>query len=151
MGGAKRYVLTALVAFAAALAATWAATWVVRSVSPFDHAESSELHTLVHEKLNLDAAQEGRIEVLEARFAEQRKALDAQMREANAALAQAIETEHQYGPRVAEAVDRSHQAMGELQKATLAHVFAMRAVLRPDQAARFDAEIGKTLTQSDRK
>jgi hypothetical protein len=38
-------------------------------------------------------------------------------------------------------------AMGELQKATLRHVFAMRAVLRPDQAARFDAAISKALTR----
>ena len=28
--------------------------------------------------------------------------------------------------------------MGDLQKATLTHVFAMRRVLRPDQAATFD-------------
>ena len=39
-------------------------------------------------------------------------------------------------------------AMGELQKATLSHVFAMRAVLRPDQAAVFDERIAATLTSS---
>lgn len=146
MNNAKRYLLTAIVAFAAALAAAW----IARDFRPADRAESSELHTLVHEKLHLDPAQKVKIEALEAQFAKRRKALDAQLRQANAALAEAIETEHQYGPKVAEAVDRSHQAMGELQKATLAHVFAMRAVLRPDQAARFDAEIGKALTQPDR-
>lgn len=37
------------------------------------------------------------------------------------------------GPRVAAAVDRSHAAMGELQKATLAHIFDMRQLLRPGQ------------------
>jgi hypothetical protein len=56
--------------------------------------------------------------------------------------------ERQYGPRVAEAVDRSHMAMGDLQKVTLSHVFAMRAVLRPDQAAHFDAAVSKALTRS---
>ena len=39
--------------------------------------------------------------------------------------------------------------MGELQKATLSHVFAMRAVLRPDQAARFDAAVAEALTRPD--
>ena len=36
----------------------------------------------------------------------------------------------------------------ELQKATLSHVFAMRAELRPAQAARFDAAVSKALTRS---
>ncbi|MEJ2408198.1 MAG: periplasmic heavy metal sensor [Novosphingobium sp.] len=149
MGSARRYLLTAIVALAAALAATW----IVRgtSISPLDRHTDSELHMLVHKELDLDPAQKAKIAVLEKRFDAQRKGLDAQMRQANAALAKAIESEHQYGPKVAEAVDRSHRAMGDLQKATLAHVFAMRAVLRPDQAARFDAEISKTLTQSSRK
>ncbi|GGN61639.1 hypothetical protein GCM10011349_44450 [Novosphingobium indicum] len=147
MRGARHYVLTAIVAFAAALAAIWMAS----TFTLFARGEGSELHTLVHQKLDLDAAQDARIEKLEAQFAERRKELDLQMRNANADLARAIEAEHLYGPKVAQAVDRSHHAMGELQKATLSHVFAMRAVLRPDQAARFDAEIGKTLTQSDHK
>ena len=36
--------------------------------------------------------------------------------------------------------------MGELQKETLAHIFAMRAVLRPDQAQKFDRVVVKALT-----
>ena len=36
--------------------------------------------------------------------------------------------------------------MGEMQKITLEHIFAMRSVLRPDQAARFDAAVVKALT-----
>ena len=51
------------------------------------------------------------------------------------------------GPQVAAAVDSSHKAMGELQKVTLEQIFAMRRVLRPDQAARFDATVVKALTE----
>ena len=36
--------------------------------------------------------------------------------------------------------------MGELQKETLAHIFAMRQILRPDQAAKFDQAVVKALT-----
>src|SRR3546814_8170022 len=43
-------------------------------------------------------------------------------------------------------IDRSHAAMGELQKETLAHIFAMRAVLRPEQAEKFDQAVVKALT-----
>lgn len=143
MGNFSRYALVALVAFCVALGASWLSQRLL--VHP--HGSGGELHVLMHEQLDLDAAQKQRIEALEADFAGQREALDARLREANAGLAAAMASEHQYGPKVAEAVDRCHLAMGDLQKATLRHVFAMRAVLRPDQAARFDAAVAKALTQ----
>ena len=49
---------------------------------------------------------------------------------------------------MAAAVDATHHAMGELQKATLEHVFEMRAILRPEQQARFDAAVDETLTNA---
>ena len=49
-------------------------------------------------------------------------------------------------PRVTAAVDHFHVAMGDLQKATIEHIFAMRAVMRPDQAARLDRTVVKALT-----
>lgn len=143
MGSFARYALVAVIAFCMALAGTW----LSRNVIAPHHGDGGELHTLMHEKLDLDPAQKARIEQLEAVFAGQRRALDAQLRQANAELAAAIASEHEYGPKVADAVDRCHIAMGEMQKATLRHVFAMRAVLRPDQAVRFDAAVGKALTQ----
>jgi 16S rRNA A1518/A1519 N6-dimethyltransferase RsmA/KsgA/DIM1 with predicted DNA glycosylase/AP lyase activity len=139
----KRYLLVALVAFAAALTAVLCARlWI----APPPRVES-EVHALLHEKLTLDATQEQRIHALEAAFAIRRAALEAEMRADNARLAQAIAAEHGYGPQVAQAVDRTHHVMGALQKETLQHIFAMRAVLRPDQAAQFDAAIVKALTQ----
>lgn len=143
MKGAGRYLLVALVAFAAALAAVLVArTWM----SPGPQVES-EVHRLIHKELKLDAGQERRIHALEEAFAKRRAAMEAEMRADNARLAQAIAAEHGYGPKVGEAVDRSHHVMGMLQKETLKHIFAMRAVLRPDQAAQFDAAVVKALTQ----
>lgn len=144
MDRVPRLLLVVAVAFCAALAATF----VARSFQAEETQAGSELHVLMHEELALDPHQERQIAVLEARFADRRQQLDAAMRQANAQLAQAVESEHEYGPRVSEAVDRSHMAMGELQKATLSHIFAMRAVLRPDQAAVFDERIVATLSSS---
>jgi hypothetical protein len=136
----------ALVAFAAALAAVLVArAWM----APEARVES-EVHTLIHRKLELDESQERRIHALEADYARRREALEAEMRADNARLAQAIAAEHGYGPKVSEAVDRSHHVMGMLQKETLKHIFAMRAVLRPDQAAQFDAAVVKVLTEPSR-
>lgn len=145
MGKLSRYLLVAVVAFAAALAAIW----LSQSLAHRGHPDGGALHALMHEQLDLDAAQQAKIARLERQFADRRKSLDAQLRDANAALATAMTNEHKYGPNVAAAVDRSHMAMGELQKATLSHVFAMRAVLRPDQAARFDAAVARALTRPD--
>lgn len=100
--------------------------------------------------MNLDADQERRLHELEEAFAVRRRALEAEMRAENATLAEAIAAEHGNGPRVAAAVDASHRTMGQLQKETLVHIFAMRALLRPDQAAKFDAAVTKALTEDVR-
>jgi len=141
--GLARYGSVALVAFAAALAAVLVArVWI----APEPRVES-EVHALIHKKLKLDDSQEQRIHALEADFAKRQALMEAEMRADNARLAQAIAAEHGYGPKVSEAVDRSHHVMGMLQKETLKHIFAMRAVLRPDQAAKFDAAVVKVLTE----
>ena len=145
MGNFGRYLLVALIAAAAAIGASW----VARSMMAADHHAGGALHSFVHEQLDLDPAQEAKIEELEAQFAQRRTALEAKLRAANGELAQAMASEHQYGPRVAAAVDQSHMAMGDLQKATLEHVFAMRALMRLEQAMKFDRAVGKALTEAD--
>ncbi|WP_207093241.1 periplasmic heavy metal sensor [Novosphingobium sp. PY1] len=104
------------------------------------------LHEFVHEELDLDAAQNARLDQLEARFAVERKELDLSLRAANARLASAMEEEHDYGPKVAAAIDDVHARMGDLQKATVQHVFAMRMLLDPAQQQRFDRQVASSLT-----
>ena len=141
MAGLRGYVLAFVLAFLAALVALM----IGQKLRAGDNDES-RLQAVLHEELDLDKAQEAQIDRLESEFAERRKLLDGRLRQANAQLAQAIEREHTYGPAVERAVDQSHMAMGELQKATLRHVFSMRAVLRPDQARRFDSAVAHALT-----
>ncbi len=145
MGNLGRYLLVAVIAAAVAVGASWAA----RNVMTGNHQAGGELHGFVHEQLDLDAAQEAKIDALETQFAQRRKGLEEKLMAANGELAQAMASEHQYGPRVAAAVDHAHMAMGDLQKATLEHVFAMRALMRPDQAARFDRAVSKALTEGN--
>lgn len=111
-----------------------------------DRAPVPPLHALVHHDLDLTSAQRARVDVLERDYAARRQVLEAEMRAANADLAGAIREERGYGPKVTAAVDRFHGAMGRLQKATIEHVFAMRAVLTPAQAERFDRSVVKALT-----
>jgi len=146
IGERMRLALVVLFAFGAAIGGVFIGrAWFVPP-SPVE----SELHQLLHEDLRLDSAQQRRIEEIEHRYALRRQALELELRSDNARLASAIEAEHGYGPQVASAVDASHKAMGDLQKVTLEHIFAMRGVLRPDQAARFDAAVVKALTAKPR-
>ena len=133
-----------LLVLATALLAGMAGAWLGPRL--LARPVSDGVHAAVHRDLSLSAEQSAQIEVLEADFAVRRRALELEMRQANAELAAAIRTERAFGPEVKAAVDHFHVAMGELQKASIEHVFAMRAVLTPEQAARFDRTVVDALT-----
>ncbi len=103
------------------------------------------LDRVLHHDLALSKEQETRIEALEASFAVQRKALEAEMRLANHDLAQAIVTDHRMSPAAEQAIGHFHQAMRQLQEATTAHVLSMREVLTPAQATIFDRSVVRVL------
>jgi hypothetical protein len=142
----RRLLLVGLIAFAAAIAGVF----VGRFVSDVPKASETELHALLHGQLDLTTVQEAKLERIETEFAGRRRTLELEMRAANVRLAQAIEAEHGYGPRVTEAIDHTHEVMGTLQKETLRHLFAMRGVLDPDQAEMFDKSVVKALTADAR-
>jgi len=143
MSFARGLLLTIVLSMVAAFAGAWGgAHYIVGRM----HTRPP-LHDVVHKELDLTADQQRRIEGLEHDYAIRRQGLEAEMRAANADLARAIEQGHAYSPAVRQAVDRSHHAMGELQKQTILHVLAMRTVLTPQQAARFDDTVVKALTE----
>lgn len=136
----KSIVVTAILAALASGAATWAsATWIMQERQP------PSLHSVVHEQLDLSAEQDRRLDVIEAHFSARRPALEAEVRAANRELAAAIAASGGDTPRVQAAVDHFHAAMGELQKATITHVFEMRSVLTPAQAEVFDEAVVNAL------
>lgn len=136
IGNWRSIVITAILAALASGAATWAsAAWVMRERQP------PSLHSIVHEKLDLSAEQDRRLDAIEARFAARRPALEAEVRTANRELAAAIAASEGDTPQVQAAVDHFHTAMGDLQKATITHVFEMRSVLTPAQAEVFDEAV----------
>lgn len=112
--------------------------------------EPPSLHEFVHDELDLTPTQEKQLDILERDFAVRRKAREAELRAANAALAAAIQSGHTYSPEVQAAVERFHHAMGELQKETILHVLDMRKVMTPAQAARYDERISQALTEETR-
>jgi nickel and cobalt resistance protein CnrR len=135
--------VTAILAAVVGAACAWGVlTWTGRETS------APSLHQVVHDQMDLTAAQAQRLDEIEARFAVERTRLEAEVRTANRELSDAIAQSRGDTPQVQAAVDHFHSAMGELQKATIAHVFEMRAVLTPEQAEVFDRAVVDTL-QSD--
>ncbi len=138
--------LIGLVAFIASVCGVFAARHVFIAERPSE----TEVHKLLHDRLKLAPAQHAKIEALEKQHAIRKRALELEMRAANARLAGAIEAEHGYGAKVTAAVDHVHHVMGEMQKETLQHLFAMRKELTPDQAKLFDATVTKALTGNEK-
>ncbi|MBB5659935.1 Spy/CpxP family protein refolding chaperone [Brevundimonas halotolerans] len=140
MSGLKSTLVTAVLAAAVGAAAAWGAMTIqARQDRPAD------LHHLVHERLDLSPEQDRRLDEIEAAFAERRAPLEAEVRQANAELSAAIAASQGETPEVQAAVDHFHTAMGDLQMATIRHVFEMRAVLTPRQAEEFDRAVVETL------
>lgn len=146
MTATRRVAIIGFIAFVAALAGVF----VGRLLVDAPKQSETELHALLHRELTLSPAQEKRLQAIEVQYSGRREALELEMRAANIRLAQAIEAEHGYGSRVTRAIDETHEVMGELQKETLRHLFAMRSVLDRDQAAMFDKVVVKALTADAR-
>jgi Spy/CpxP family protein refolding chaperone len=104
-----------------------------------------QLDDLLHRRLYLSIAQEQQLGALEADFAGRRAEYESQMRAANRDIAQAITVRHRYDAEAQAAIDRLHQAMMELQTATVQHVLGMRALLTADQGQQFDRTVDQAL------
>jgi len=93
-------------------------------------------HEWLHRELKLTDAQEQALVPIEKDFGEKQRRLAEALRDANRQLARAMAEDKAYTPRVATAVEHVHHCMGELQKTSIEHVFAMRSVLTPEQGDR---------------
>ncbi len=135
-------IIIAVVALCAALTGTLLVNFSNYKTDKAPHG----FHTKIHQRLDLNAEQEIRLQEIERTYLARKAELEAQLIEANAALAITMETDKSLTPDVQVAIDDFHAIMGQLQKETIMHIFAMRAVLTEEQAILFDAEVARTLT-----
>ncbi len=137
----KSIAVTVALAAAASGIGAWAgANWVLNRQAP------PSLHEIVHKDLDLSSEQHRKIDSIEARFAEQRLTLEGRVQAANRELAEAIRVSNGDSRVVQPAVDHFHDAMGDLQQATIAHIFEMRSVMTDAQARRFDRSMVEALS-----
>lgn len=113
----------------ACLAAFGTYQWTAIRQAPSE----ADAHAWLHRELKLTPEQEKALEPVEASFALKQEQLNAALREANRQLAVAIAEDKASTPRVMAAVEQVHHRMGDLQKASIDHLFAMREKLASAQ------------------
>ncbi|HEX9783973.1 MAG TPA: periplasmic heavy metal sensor [Opitutaceae bacterium] len=106
------FVVVVLLACAAALGTR-------RLMDRHDDPSNIMLHRWLHDKLELTSEQRAAIEEIEADFAAEEMRLRANLSEANRQLAKIMREDEAYTPRVTDAVEQVHHAMGELQKLSM--------------------------------
>lgn len=100
---------------------------------PDASAHAADPHWRLHAQLGITEAQNEGLEAIEARFADRETALKSRLAKANAELGRVLKEDRKYSPRVEATVDEIHNAMAELQKATIEHLIEMEEVLTPEQ------------------
>lgn len=96
------------------------------------------LHAQIHKQLVLDKSQDKKLHALEQAYSTEKSALEARMKQANARLSKAMQTSHDMSPDIIAAKAEYVESLDALQTLTLEHIFAMRALLKNDQAQQFD-------------
>ena len=99
-------------------------------------ARHVDAHEWLHSELKITTEQHKALEPIEEKFAARNRVLREQMRAANHALALAIKKGRPDSPEIAAAIGQVHLRMGELQQASIEHIFDMRRVLTPEQGER---------------
>jgi Spy/CpxP family protein refolding chaperone len=136
------------VALGAGFGGAWLHERTMTTPSVTVPTETTSLHDRLHAMTQLSEEQDLQLDEIEVTFKAQKAELEAQMRLANRELADAMSEDQAYTPKVQAAIDHFHHAMGALQKASVEHVFAMRAVLTPAQQIAFDADVRSALIAS---
>jgi multidrug efflux pump subunit AcrA (membrane-fusion protein) len=110
----------------------------------------SDLHTMLHGVVPLNPAEQAALDDKERAFVARRAQIEDQMRQANARLADAIAADPHWTPQVEAASRQVEQAAADLQRATLVHIFEMRAGIEPAHRAAYDKVLIDALRRGSR-
>jgi Spy/CpxP family protein refolding chaperone len=112
-------------------------------------AHHADAHHWIHTQLGLTTEQEAQLVLIEQRYDDQRRNLSEIIHAANIELGQALVADQGESPQVKAALAKIQEAQGQLQDATLQHVFEMKPVLKPEQYDKLLNLTAKALSQID--
>jgi len=150
----KRYI-NASILILTVIGLTLAALYIGQQfmVGHHDRASGDEhdMHHYLHNQLHITHDQEQKLTEIEKDFSQKKQYLEETMRVANMELAESIKKHDTYSPEVQQAVDKIHSAMGEMQKATLEHLFEMKPILNEEQNKKLKRLITEALYENAKK
>lgn len=123
----------------------------LRMVSRDQGHPAEDYHEWIHKKLNMTPEQERRSLTSERRYEETKRHLEEVIRLANSELAERILKDKSYSPLVEKSVAEIHSAVGQLQKATLEHIFELKEVLDAEQYGRLIELTAQGLSENTRR
>ncbi len=129
----KRFLPALGALMAVAVVASAACFLTMRFTQDRARSAHADAHLWIHTQLGLTADQEEQLVPVEKRYHDQKTHYGELIRLANMELAQAILSDKSDSPRVQAAIAKIHEAQGQLQDATLRHVFEMKPILRAEQ------------------
>ena len=112
------------------------------------HHSQIDAHIWLHEQIGITAEQDQKLTEIEKNFAKKQSVLREKIHVGNLELAAAMLEDKTFSERVAAAVERIHHAQGELQKATIEHIFDMQTILTPQQAEKLNKLAADALVQN---
>lgn len=112
---------------------------------PHSHIKANSLNEYIHSQLDITPEQDAKLKDMEERYEKQVIYLEEKLKIANMELANAVKEEKRYGPRVEKAITDNHTTMGEMQKATMQHLFEMQTVLTEEQNQKMNKVITDAL------
>lgn len=115
---------------------------------PAMHGNHSAAHAWLHRELNLTDEQERVLQPIETKFSEEHARLEAAIATARRDLARAMAEDKSYTPRVVAAVAAVNERLGDMQRASIRHVFDMRSVLSSEQGEKLLSLAQKALEQT---
>lgn len=107
-----------------------------------------DIHSYLHHTLNLTPDQDTKLNKIETKYHGRKEKLEKTIRIANMELAAAIKETPSFSPKVQKSIDKIHESMGELQKASLEHLFEMQPILTPEQNKKLNKLITDALTEN---
>ncbi len=137
----RNSIFAVLFSFVAGLAGVWLGLKTLHTSNP----SPISLHERIHHEFNLDSEQQAALHALEEKYATNQAQYAKALKRASNELAAAIKEHHSLSPDVVRAEKNYLQVLGDFQTQTLQHIFAMRAILSPEQAKVFDDIVLRSL------
>lgn len=144
----KNAALLLLIVLVAGFAALTIGQRIINNEQFEDDVAHVDMHSILHVQLGITGESNLELAAIENRYNQKRRELETTIKEANRELAEAILGSPEFSPEVQQVIYKIHTAMGELQSATVEHLYEMQTVLTTEQNQKLQQLITDALNEN---